>query len=230
MSFFEFLAQEKRDQDEGFKTASAEASQEAEDRYGSLLGAYGPNGFGLVKDDFLSMISSIALAHGVQDRVEAIQKAAFWGLTNPLMPDDRRHWTQDQWDQHFHNLGEQRVEHGPVTHLPESPINEFAIPRPGLDHLDPNDYLNGPPRQLPAVIPRAAAKSDDGGGPVPKMDKRLWTPKNVKPIKADDPKGKNPSKMVDPSVPVIKRNADELEDIGEATTERYDLNKDKQKL
>jgi hypothetical protein len=59
------------------------------------------------------------------------------------------------------------------------------------------------------------------GGPEPKMDKALWTPKNVKKIEV--PSDEHPTKEKDPIQPIKAVNDDPLEEIGEKTTERVDL-------
>jgi hypothetical protein len=59
------------------------------------------------------------------------------------------------------------------------------------------------------------------GGPSPKMDKALWTPKNVKKIEV--PSDEHPTKEKDPIQPIKAVNDDPLEEIGEKTTERVDL-------
>lgn len=53
--------------------------------------------------------------------------------------------------------------------------------------------------ELAPVAARVADSGNDNlGGPSPKMDKRKWTPENVKTVDADDPNGRNPTKQVDP--------------------------------
>lgn len=222
MSFFEFLASEKATQDDAFRTASVEASREVNERFTAFASAYGEEGLGLITAEVEVVVQHIADRHGVGDRSAAITKAALLGLTNNPLLDERKHWSQEDWNAHYQGLADAQAENSPA-YAPDSLVH-----RPGLDRRDPNEQV---PRQLPIV--RAASE------PVPKMDKRKWTPKTVGPLKGvDDPKGPNPTKHLD-------RDAEEwtedgkpiaggsfktkLEDIGEQRTEHYDLNRDKQK-
>lgn len=67
--------------------------------------------------------------------------------------------------------------------------------------------------------------------PAMKIDKRKWTPKTVdkdQPLKADDPKGRYPTKRKDVIEPINQTpdtpgNKGELKEIGEATTEHQDV-------
>lgn len=76
----------------------------------------------------------------------------------------------------------------------------------------------------------ASIKMADAG-PVPKMDKRKWTPKTVPALTGvDDPNGKHPTKRKDVVEPITQKpdspdNKSELKEIGEATTERQDVTK-----
>lgn len=230
MSFFTFLASEKATSDESFRTASAEASREVNDRFSAFVSAYGDNGISLVSQEIETLVQGIADRHGVGDRSASIQKAALMGLTNNPLLDERKHWTQDDWNSHYQNLQGQQY--------PEADPNALT-PRPELNGLNPNQpapqdaHLQNPRGQTPALF---SAKE---GTPVPKMDKRKWTPKTVGPLKGvDDPKGPNPTRHLDADAEEWTKdgkpipggaNKTKPDQIGEHRTERYDLNRDKQK-
>lgn len=68
----------------------------------------------------------------------------------------------------------------------------------------------------------AEGKGNTGlDGPEPKMDKRLWTPQNVR--KVEVPSERHPTKEKDPIEPIKAVNDDDLVEIGEKTTERVEL-------
>lgn len=77
----------------------------------------------------------------------------------------------------------------------------------------------------PSIIDSSVHTAESGnaelGGPEPKMDKRLWTPKNV-----GDPEPDSkyyPNREKDILVPMKATNEEELKEIGEQTTERKEL-------
>lgn len=73
---------------------------------------------------------------------------------------------------------------------------------------------------------RVAASAE--GTPVPKMDKRKWTPKSLGEIPKDDADGRNPTVQQDVADPASPVNTDEhdLEQIGEkGTLKREDVTK-----
>jgi hypothetical protein len=64
------------------------------------------------------------------------------------------------------------------------------------------------------------------GEAVPKMDKRKWTPKTVphdQPLNADEKSGPNPTRRKDVIEPILPKNGDDLDEIGEGVTERQDV-------
>jgi hypothetical protein len=79
-----------------------------------------------------------------------------------------------------------------------------------------------PPAWVAGVAQVTASKTADGG-PVPKMDKRPWTPQNVKEIKTDDPDGPHPTRRKDVVEPIRADNSGDLEEIGEQVTEHQDV-------
>jgi hypothetical protein len=64
------------------------------------------------------------------------------------------------------------------------------------------------------------------GGPVPTMDKRKWTPQNVRRIEADDPEGRWPTRDKDILDTNHPSNKKALTEIGETVTERQDVTRD----
>jgi hypothetical protein len=64
------------------------------------------------------------------------------------------------------------------------------------------------------------------GGPSPKMDKRKWTPNNVRKLDADDSDGRWPTRTKDIIDPIVADNSKPLTAIGEATTERQEVTRD----
>lgn len=79
------------------------------------------------------------------------------------------------------------------------------------------------PSTLDNLNSKVAGDGDNTGlgGPSPKIDKSKWTPETVK--KYDEESKEHPTKEKDPVVPIKAKNDDELEEIGEKTTERVDL-------
>lgn len=77
------------------------------------------------------------------------------------------------------------------------------------------------PSALDAIEGKTAENETGLGGPEPKIDKRLWTPQNVR--KVEVPSEEHPTKQKDPIEPIKAINADPLKEIGENRTERVDL-------
>lgn len=70
---------------------------------------------------------------------------------------------------------------------------------------------------------KTAGEGNTGlGGPEPKIDKALWTPKNLPEPPVDDSK-RNPTKRKDILEPMIYRNDAPLKEIGESNTKREEL-------
>jgi hypothetical protein len=79
------------------------------------------------------------------------------------------------------------------------------------------------PMGSPGGAALASVKTADGG-PVPKMDKRKWTPQTVPAIEGvDDPDGPHPTKRKDIVEAVRADNSKPLEEIGEQVTEHQDV-------
>lgn len=71
---------------------------------------------------------------------------------------------------------------------------------------------------------KVATEATGLGEPSPKMDKRLWTPQNVRKIEdVDDSNGSHPTKTVDPTEPIEATNDGDLSEIGEQVTEHQGL-------
>lgn len=71
----------------------------------------------------------------------------------------------------------------------------------------------------------AADGNTDLGGPSPKIDKRLWTPKTVPALKGLDEASPNPSERIDPTqaIEYEKSNKSELQNIDGGNTKRESL-------
>lgn len=234
MNFFEVLAHQKGQEDDALRTASMEISRETEAQFGAFASAYGDSGISLITPEVEQIAQRIAARHGIEDKTSVLVKTAIFGLQNNDLLGERKHWTPEEWSAHYQNLTGQQYPHA----HPES-----LEPRGHLNNLNPNQPA---PEYADLQNPRGeerknlfAAKDANEGTPSPKMDKRKWTPKTVGPLKGvDDPKGPNPTKHMDVVVPHFKEDGTplpqatdktQLEDIGEHRTERYDLDRDKQK-
>lgn len=103
-----------------------------------------------------------------------------------------------------------------LEHTNETPEADGAevIPFPQQDAAEP---------VAEAPMSMAASTKTADGGPVPKMDKRKWTPQTVKEIDVDDADGPNPTKRKDIVEVVRADNSGDLEEIGEHRTERQDV-------
>lgn len=155
--------------------------------------------------------------------------------------------TQSYWDtkaekaQERKELREQQALEAPDP--VEAPVEEEAPTEPVSD---PADAPVIEEHEQPAVEEYAqaelelsdgaaelmsmAAKTADAdglGGPVPKMDKRKWTPQSVgMPEGVDDADGPHPTRHQDILEPIKAENGHKLKDIGEQETERQDVAKD----
>jgi hypothetical protein len=122
--------------------------------------------------------------------------------------------------------------------LTEAP--EKSEPGPDTDpvRVAEPDELGGVPPSQPSpdsvsleisdgaaeLMSMAAKTADTGlGGPVPKMDKRKWTPQNVRRLDVDDADGRNPTKHKDILETDRPKNDKGLTEIGEQETERQDV-------
>lgn len=121
----------------------------------------------------------------------------------------------------------------PVNELPEVETPEVAD---DVSHDEPSaigDGIEETPQVVEEIPMSMAAKTADAAtvNPAMKIDRRKWTPKTVdkdQPLKADDPKGRYPTKRKDVIEPINQTpdtpdNKGELKEIGEATTEHQDV-------
>jgi hypothetical protein len=76
----------------------------------------------------------------------------------------------------------------------------------------------------------AASTKVADGAPVPKMDKRKWTPNNLDPVYEDDPNGPHPTRRKDIIEPVRVDNSGKPSEIGEQVTERQDVTQDHEQI
>jgi hypothetical protein len=151
--------------------------------------------------------------------------------------------TQSYWDekaekaQERKELREQQALEAPVLEETEAPVEEEAPTEPVSDPIDApvveedqSDFTNGEdvpsePQVQPELMSMAAKTAD--AGPVPKMDKRKWTPRTVgMPEGVDDPNGRHPTKHQDILDTERPKNADKLTQIGEQVTEHQDVEED----
>lgn len=146
--------------------------------------------------------------------------------------------TQSYWDERKERADQKREERElrqqeqaeleaqqPEVPEVEEPINQVT----DLGEPETEGPVNDPaPEPAAEEIPMAMAASTKtaDGGPVPTMDKRKWTPQTVKRLDVDDSDGRNPTKHKDILEPIVRRNADDLDEIGEGMTERQDVEKD----
>ncbi len=131
----------------------------------------------------------------------------------------------------------------PVTNIPTTNLNnEVGNGTTQVPPQDVNINLPQPPVTAPPTVPpnmrnRPVAAVHEaealkrvsptqGEGPVPKMDKRRWTPQNVKRIDSEMPGSPHPTKRIDPAPGLYEEKVTdkkELEDIGEDVTEKQDV-------
>lgn len=126
-----------------------------------------------------------------------------------------------------------------VNELPEveTPEAEFVDGLAETDGFDGAEVEHSEPSAIGEGVPMSmAAKTADSttglAGPIPKMDKRKWTPKTVPHDipGLDDADGRWPTKRKDVVEPITQKpdspdNKGELKEIGEATTEHQDVTK-----
>lgn len=145
--------------------------------------------------------------------------------------------TQSYWDtkaekaQERKELREQQALEAPDP--VEVPVEEEAPTEPVSDPADApvveeyeqpavEEYAEAEPELMSMAA--KTADTDGLGGPVPKMDKRKWTPQSVGKPEVDD--GRWPTKHKDVLDPIKAENDHELTEIGEQWTERQDVAKD----
>lgn len=160
--------------------------------------------------------------------------------------------TQAYWDERAEKAEQRRQERAereeqaqqeqPVVELNTVDFEDEATQEEFIDGLAETDSLDA--SEEPSAIGEGVAETEGqipmsmaaktAAEPSPKMDKRKWTPKTVvkdQPLKADDPDGKHPTKRKDLVAPINSPvDAPDNEtwppkEIGEATTERQDVEK-----
>lgn len=141
---------------------------------------------------------------------------------------------------------EQVQQEQPVVELQTVDFEDEATQEDFVDGLAESDSLDSPEPsaigegvaetegQIPMSMAAKTASPTTGlGEPSPKMDKRKWTPKTVPALTGvDDPDGKHPTKRKDVVAPInapVDMPDNETwppKEIGEATTERQDVEKE----
>lgn len=152
-------------------------------------------------------------------------------MTTQTFWDEKAEKAQQRRDEREQAQQTQQFETPDVHELPEVETEEPVEVEAPIESDEPSAIGEGIEEIPMAMAAKTASPTTELGGPEPKMDKRKWTPKTVphdQPLKADDPKGRYPTKRKDVVEPIVQKadspdNKSELEEIGEATTERQDV-------
>lgn len=153
--------------------------------------------------------------------------------------------TQSYWDEKAEKAQQKRQERAeqleaqqPTEEITESPTEPVADTSPveditsepqGAEVIDfpsePSAVGTGYEHSEPLAVAAKVAADDGLGGkgtPSPKIDKRLWTPKNVKEIPLEGDESRHPTTRTEVKAQGYE-NTKELSGIGENKTERVDL-------